>query len=334
MLTFQRLPLDAVDWQHLDSFADRTIFQTLPWLTFVARTQEAEPVVAALHDGTDTVGYFTGLIVNRYGCRILGSPFPGWTTSYMGFNLLPGISRRQALAVLADFAFRDLHCVHLELMDRRLAVEDGRSLGFDLRNGSGFEIDLCQTEDELFAAMTSACRRCIRKADKDGLIIEEANVVGFVDDYYAQLKDVFAKQNLVPTYPKERVQALIDCLYSTGMLLLLRACDQTGRCIATGIFPAMNDTMYFWGGASWRQFQILRPNEAIMWYAMRYWKARGVRRCDMGGAGEYKRKYGGSEICVPRFRKSRYRFIGRLRNAARQLVDTSQRIHGFLDTKR
>src|SRR6266852_8869466 len=109
MRTFQRLPVDAVDWAQLDSCPDRTIFQTLPWLTFVSRTQRAEPVVAALRDGTETLGYFTGLIVHKYGCKILGSPFPGWTTDYMGFNLLPGISRRQALAAFADFAFRDLH---------------------------------------------------------------------------------------------------------------------------------------------------------------------------------------------------------------------------------
>jgi hypothetical protein len=27
--------------------------------------------------------------------------------------------------------------------------------------------------------------------------------------------------------------------------------------------------MYFGGGASWRQHQILRPNEAIQWQAMK-----------------------------------------------------------------
>jgi CelD/BcsL family acetyltransferase involved in cellulose biosynthesis len=333
MLSFERLTLDAVDWEQLDSFPDRTIFQTLPWLTFVARTQQAEPVVAALRDGTDILGYFTGLIVKKCGCKILGSPFRGWSTSYMGLNLVPGISRRQALAALVDFAFRELHCVHLELMDRRLTGEDGNSLGFVERRYAGFEINLCLSEDELSAAMTSACRRCIRKSEKEGVIIEEAHDGEFADDYYAQLKDVFAKQRLIPTYNKERVHALIDCLHPSGMLLLLRARDDDGRCIASGIFPAMNDTMYFWGGASWRQYQILRPNEAIQWHAMQYWKARGIQHYDMGGGGEYKRKYGGREICVPWFRKSKYRFIASLRVAAQELVKTSQQISGFMDWK-
>src|SRR5919197_146454 len=104
------------------------------------------------------------------------------------------------------------------------------------------------------------------------------------------------------------------------MLLLLRARDATGRCIATGIFPAMNEMMYFWGGASWRDAQPLRPNELVQWYAVNYWKKRGIRRYDMGGGGEYKKKYGGTEIAVPWFRKSKYDTISSLRNLGQKVV--------------
>jgi CelD/BcsL family acetyltransferase involved in cellulose biosynthesis len=333
MLTFERIPLDAVDWKQLDSLPDRTAFQTQPWLTFVTRTQSAEPVVAALRDGSAAVGYFTGLIVQKHGFRILGSPFPGWTTAYMGFNLLPGISRRQALEALVPFAFDELSCIHLELMDRRLTVEDGSSLGFECQMLQGFEIDLTQSEEELFAAMKPDRREWVRKAQRRGVVVEEARDDGFVDDYYAQLQDVFAKQRLVPTYSKERVRALIDCLSPTGRLLRLRARDPGGTCVATVISVGMNDTVVAWGGASWRQYQTLHPNEPLQWYAIRYWKARGIRRYDMNGAGEYKRRYGGTEICVPWFRKSKYPLIAHLRLAAQHLVATRQRIGGLVGSR-
>jgi CelD/BcsL family acetyltransferase involved in cellulose biosynthesis len=334
MLSLKSLALDTVDWAELDRLPDRTIFQTRPWLEFVARTQRAEPAVAALQEDGRTCGYFTGLIVTRFGLRILGSPFKGWTTAYMGFNLLPGVCRRAAMAALIEFAFGELRCVHLELMDRHLTVENAACLGLDYYPLQGFEIDLAQSEDQLFSAMTGACRRCIRKAEREGVVIEEADDAGFVDDYYAQLQDVFAKQGLVPTYPKERVQALIDCLAPTGRLLLLRARAPDGRCIATGIFPAMNDTMLFWGGASWRADQHRRPNELIQWHAIRYWKARGIQHYDMGGGGEYKRKYGGQEICIPWLRRSRYQAVAHFRDTARRLARTSQRLSGCLGAKR
>lgn len=326
----QLLDINSVDWSLLSSFHDRTIFQTLPWLNFVAATHEAKPVVAALLESGVTAGFFTGWIVRKYGVRIMGSPFPGSATSYTGFNIQSGVSRARALEALTLFAFDNLGCLHLEVMDRHLSAEDGLGAGYSYSNFSSYEIDLTKDEDELLGAMDGACRRCIRKAGRAGITIEEAQDFAFADEYYAQLEDVFAKQRLVPTYPKRRVQALLEHLLPTGNLLLLRARDTGGKCIATGIFPALNDTFYFWGGASWRSGQILRPNEAIQWYAMRYWKERGIARYDMGGGGSYKEKYGCRPISVPWFRKSKYAILSRQRDNMKKLHKLLQRLLGRL----
>ena len=318
MLSLERLDLNSIDWQELDGFPDRNVYQTREWLEFTAGTQDAEPVVAALRRSGETVGFFTGLIVKRYGIRILGSPFRGWTTAYMGFNLRDGSLRRAAAEALLPFAFGPLRCMHLELRDRQLAIDDVEGLGFDHSPKTIFEVDLRSSEDEMLNRMTSACRRCIRKAEKVGVTIEEAHDLEFADEYYAQLRDVFAKQSLVPPYGADRVTELIRHLHPTGRLLLLRARDPEGKCIATGIFPAMNKAVYFWGGASWHQHQILRPNEAVMWYAMRYWKAQGIESFDLGGGAEYKRKYGGLEVPVPFFRISRFRALSGAREMAKK----------------
>ena len=274
--TFERLDVRGDDWfAKIDSKQAGTIYQTPAWLAFLSRTQHGELVVGALREGRETIGYFTGLIVRKLGLRILGSPFPGWSTDYMGFTLSAGVDPRQAVRALIKFAFQDLGCVHLEMMDRNLTVNDVGGLGVQYRVYRGFEIDLNRDEDELFSNLTSACRRCVRKAEKEGIVVEEARDLEFADEYYAQLKDVFAKQNLVPTYGIDRVRQLIAHVHPTGHLLMLRARDRLGRCIATGIFPHMNGVMYFWGGASWRQHQLLRPNEAIQWYAMKIGKQQG-----------------------------------------------------------
>lgn len=319
MLKLERLEFDRVDWPTIDAFADRLLFQTREWLDFVHRTQDAEPVVAALRDDErSVVGYFTGLIIRRFGVRILGSPFPGWTTSYMGFNLEDGVDRGEAAEALASFAFRDLRCLHLELKDRFLEPDDLEGRGFDQSPSVTFEVDLRPPEEEIFGRMTSACRRAIRKSEKEGVVVEEASGEEFADEYYTQLEDVFAKQSAVPTYDVSRIRELIRALHPTGRLLLLRARSAEGKAIATGIFPALNTTAYFWGGASWREHQIVRPNEAIFWHAMRYWRARGISVVDMGGGGDYKRKYGPVELNIPHFRKSRIPGLGTLRELARR----------------
>jgi CelD/BcsL family acetyltransferase involved in cellulose biosynthesis len=327
-MRLERIEPHEIDWQRMDAFADRNVFQTREWVQFVARTQNARIVVGALLDADRTVGYFTGLTFRRYGVPILGSPFPGWTTSYQGFNLEPGIPRREALRALPEFGFRSLGCFHIEGRDRLATVEDLAAVGAEHRPFTLFQIDLSRSEDELLDATTSACRRNIRKAERMGVVIEEASDLGFAADYADQLRDVFAKQSLVPSYGADRVRELIRSVHPTGRLLLLRARDPEGRCIATGIFPAMNGTMYFWGGASWREHQILRPNEALFWYAMRYWRARGMKEFDLGGGGEYKRKFGPVELSVPSFSLSRFRAIDRIRNLAAQTVSLRQRIAG------
>jgi hypothetical protein len=325
-LTLERIVVTGREWHRMDGFADREVFQTREWLEFLARTQHAEPVVAAVLDDGEHVGYFTGLIVRRFGIRILGSPFPGWTTESMGFNLTEGVDRRAAAAALVPFAFRALGCAHLELKDRRLESPDLQ--GFKTVLTHTFEVDLADEEEAIFARMSSACRRAVRRGEKVGVTVEEASGAAFADEYYEQLVQVFGRQSLAPSYGVERVRALVDCLEPTGRLLLLRARSREGLPIATGIFPAFNRTAYFWGGASIREHQVLRPNEAIFWHAMRYWRARGMTALDLCGGGDYKRRYGPRELRLPLFRRSRFPGLSVLREVARLAVEQRQALRG------
>jgi predicted N-acyltransferase len=248
---------------------------------------------------------------------------PGWTTGYMGFNLEPGVSRGDAAEALVRYAREELGCAQVELRDRDLAVQEPFAGRFSVDRFKSFEINMTRSEDEIFGAMTSSCRRAVRKSEKEGVVTEQAADLEFADDYYAQLVDVFAKQSLRPTYDLERVRALVKHLQPSGRLLLVRARSPEGKCIATGIFPALGRSMYFWGGASWREDQILRPNEAVFWFAIRYWKELGIEAFDMGGGGEYKRKYGGVEIEVPHLSWSRFRALKTMRGVVRQLRSPS-----------
>jgi hypothetical protein len=333
-MKFYPIEVKFADWKRLDGFADRTVFQTREWLQFIADSQNAAPVIAELREGGEVLGYFTGLTFSKFGMKILGSSFPGWTTPYIGFNLNPGISRYDALEALETFAWDDLKCLHLEVSDPYFKFEDGSSAGFKAESYASYRTDLTRSEEELFNAMESSCRRCIRKAEKSGLKIEEAHDLAFADEYYEQLKDVFAKQSLVPTYSIDRVRSLVRNLEGSGNLLLLRARNPEGKCIATGIYPGLNQIAEFWGNASFREHQDLRPNEACHWYAMRYWKHRGAAIFDWGGEGTYKEKYGCTPYRVPWFTKSRYQIVGALRNEARNMFARKQKFLGWLQGNR
>jgi hypothetical protein len=326
----RRLTDAEIPWGALDALPDRVVFQTREWLAFIAESQGAEPVVSEIRQAGELAGYFSGLIVRKLGLRILGSSFPGWTTPYIGFNVAPGHERSRMLEPVTRWAFQELGCVHVEMSDRLFVDEDARSPRFERSAYESYKSDLTSSEDALFARMDSACRRCIRKAEKSGVVVEEAHDAGFADEYYEQLKDVFAKQGKVPTYSAERPRILLKHVLPTGRLLALRARDPDGRCIATGIYPAMGDVAFFWGNASWRADQRWRPNEYLHWHALRYWKARGVKLFDWGGGGTYKEKYGVETHRVPWFCRSKYPLLTTVRNQARTMFYQSQHLVGRL----
>ena len=321
MLHFERLNVTLDDWDtRLKAFSDCTIFQTAAWLRFLENTQRGEVVLAALRDDHQTLGYFSGLIVRKCGISILGSPFHGWTTPYMGLTLSAMIPRSAALRALEEFAFERLRCLHLELMDRYVRREDLDGLNCDFQMYRRYEVDLAASEDALLGKMTRQCRQCIRKATRCGVVIEEATDLSFADEYYDQLRAVYGRQGLRPFYDLQRVRELICILQPAGSLLLLRARAPEGTSIATSISVGAHSTAYLWGKANYPNYRLLRPNELLMWYAMRYWERRGIRTLDMGGLGQFNRKFGGYEIAVPWLRVSRSPLVAYSRVGAEAVV--------------
>jgi hypothetical protein len=317
-MRFERVDQTSRDWDAVLASLPGPRFCHRPeWLEFLQQSQRGEPVAAVLWDGGNIVGAFAGLVVTKFGVRILGSPFPGWTSPYMGLAVRDGVVLRDAVGALVPFAFRDLRCAHLELMDRHLTLNDLDGLRFRYRAFSSWEVDVHRNEAELIGSFSRACRTQIRRAIRNGLVVEEALDAQFVDDYYSQLSSVFARQQLVPTYPKDRVHQLIDAVRPTGQLLLLRVRTADGRPAATGIFHALDgQRIYAWGLASSPHLRDSHPNELLVFHALNWSRDRGFKTLDLAGSGDYKKKYHPRPILVPWVQMSKHPVISSLRTAA------------------
>jgi CelD/BcsL family acetyltransferase involved in cellulose biosynthesis len=326
-VTLQRIPYDAAAWDAiLATRTDALVFHTPGWLAFLSDTQGAEPVLAAVRADGRTVGHFVGAIVQRFSIRILGSPLRGWGTPYMGFLLDDDADRPAAARALLEFAFRDLGCMHVELVDRRLDGERMTGTGFAIETPPTFIVDIGAAEDEILRRMQAKTRQYIRKAAREGLRAEVATDPAFVDEYEAQLRTVFALQGLVPTYGADRVKALVRCLEPGGQVLRLRILNSDGVCLATGISVGFSQDAYSWGAASDRTAATTHATQLLWWEAFRHWHARGAVRFDMGGAGDYKAAYGGVPVVEYRFFRSRLPGLRTARAAYRRLVRLRQRI--------
>ena len=294
-------------WDRLNDFHGANVFHTRSWINFIADVKGAEPVVAEVQSDGQSRGYFTGLITKKYGLKILGSPFRGWGIYFMGFNLNPDVSYREVLQAFPKFAFDELKCNYLEITGSNLHRDEWKGLPYHVEQLQWFFLDLTRSEAELFANMKDkSCRRSIRRAEKKGVVIEETTDPVFADEFYAQFQDVMAKHSIAPTFSLDFVCQMIEHLLPTGNILLLRARNSEGVCIATKILLVFNKVAVGWGGASWRQYQDLNPNELISWYAMKKLKGMGVEVLHLGeGAEQFKRKLGSCETQVFRLMKPR-----------------------------
>jgi hypothetical protein len=319
VVLFKTVDIADIDWAALDQYADRTCSQRKSWIDYLIRIGAGTPVFARLEDGGKEMGWFTGMRRRYYGVPVLGSPLPGWNTAFMGLNLVPGVPRKDALVALSRYAFLSQKCVYVEISDVVTDTDSARAAGFVTAPSTGYVSDLSLSEDELLARMTSACRRCIKKATREGVIVEEASPEGFAAEFHEQLTNVFAHQGRGPTYSRERVEALVDCVYPSGDLLLLRARTREGQSIATAVFCGFGYYSSFWGNGSIRDMLHLRPNQVIHWYAMRYWKARGVRYHAWGGGGSYKESYGPEPLQYLRSYKGAVPGLAQIRQPAAKL---------------
>lgn len=307
MYKIEEVKLSSINKDEFNNFADKSIFTTVEWIKFVEEDSVAEPVTLRILKDDTFIGYFSALMVKKFGIKIIASPFSGWSTCFMGFDMAGG-QRIDIIRDLSNHLFKTFNCSYIEIIDRAISVDQARALGLEYASVSTLELEINKSDEELFKGFETDCRNYIRQFERRGASLEKAIPNDdFAEEYYEQLKDVFAKQGMVPTYSVDKVKRLLKHLSKTDMLLCLRVRSPEGLSIGTSIFLGYNNKFFFWGGASLRPYQRYRPNEYMIWYAIKYWRDRGCSIFDMVGVRKYKKKFGPSEkkyakLIIPKYK--------------------------------
>ena len=330
--TVTEIAKEALDIQEYESLPGKSVFTTMEWLEFIQEDSQVAPLFLRITRGETLVGYFTAMIQKSYGFRIIASPFAGWSTCYMGFDLVdPSVNKLDLIPCVTEYLFKVKKAHLIEIVDRDISVEDAQARGYRTGISDTLELEIDRTDEELFKVFKTDCRNFIRQFERRGAALEYAEPDDtFAQEYYTQLQDVFAKQGLVPTYSLEKDKCLLRHLRQSGNVLCLRVRDPEGNCIATSIFPGYNGKFFFWGGASYRSGQHYRPNEYMLWTAIRYWREKGFTMFDMVGVRDYKRKFGSHEVQYAHISLARSKIVFWLRDSAKNAFFFMLRIKGKL----
>lgn len=330
MYKINEINLDILESIKKNNKFEDNIFMTKEWLSFLESNGKGKSIILEISKDKKVIGLFIGLIFKKFGFRILGSPFEGWATCNMGFLANQDINKIELIDYIKEYAFKNLKCTHLEIVDNSLNYSEFSKYKYKCLPQKTYILDIDKTDEELLKSFKANGRKCIRQFERRGATIEKVNPSEeFGNEYYEQLIDVFKKQNLKPNYDRKKV---LDLMYAfkdkPNELLCLKVCDPDGKCIATSIFPGDKSRCYFWGGASLREYQNYRPNEYMMWYAIKYWRQKGAKKMDMVGIRSYKEKFGPILEIYPRVIISKHFVFIMMRNMAKKTIQIYRKSRG------
>lgn len=304
------------DWNCIiKRYETKTLFHEAAWLDHISSIHpEGRIEYFRIAEGSNTLGYLCGLRFRKFLLSVFGSPLRGTGTNYMGPIVNRGVDQAKLVqAILEEFKKNGI--AHLEFSNDWLESGVMKAQGFNVHHSVTHICPLPDNEEAAWGLLRSTCRNRIRKAEKNGLVVEMTDDPSIVDHFYSQYKEVYGKQGLAVGYDIDRPRSLFNALMPADRIFPLWV-KHKGEVIAAGFFPHDERCVYFWGAASWLKYHPLCPNEILHWTVTKLAIARHIPLYNMcGGTSQFKDKFGGSDVPYVTYTRSFLPFL----EAARKL---------------
>lgn len=141
-------------------------------------------------------------------------------------------------------------------------------------------LDLSPGEEEVLGRLRKSTRRNIRKAIKEGVEIEVATSPEAVDEFY-RLNCMTRRRHGLPPQPHAFFRQIYKHVISENAGIVVLA-SHGGKSIAGAMYFHMGEKAYFKYGASVVEYQRLRPNNLVMWEAIKWYARQGYKNLCLG----------------------------------------------------
>ena len=176
-------------------------------------------------------------------------------------------------------------------------------------------LPLSQQEDEMYRQLRSSNKRNIKKAQKARVEISVNTSFESVEDFYT-LNCLTRKHHGLPPQPFKFFKNIFRYLISKNQGLVVLAHHEQ-KLIAGAVFLNFGNCATYKYGASHRNSLALRPNNLIMWEAIKWYGRRGFKEFDLGrsepdnrGLNQFKNGWGATvhQIAYYRYDPERQTF--------------------------
>lgn len=218
---------------------------------------------------------------------------------------------KEDIAILLSYIREDLEQKSIYIETRNFNdysdwKEAFESAGFTYQPHLNFHFD-CTDREAMFARLSETRKRQIHKAQKNGVVIEEAQTEQEIADWYAILLDLYRRKVKTPLFPLFFFLAFFR--QKRGIYLLVKT---EGKVIGGIMCPIKEEQcIYEWFVCGMdTQYKAFSPSVMATWAAMEYANTHHLARFDIMGAGEpgvpygvrdFKAEFGGKLVEHGRF---------------------------------
>jgi len=275
-------PRTAPEWDaFVKSHPEATVFHTSGWARVILDTYRYKPLyhVARGEGGTLRAAVplmqVDGLLTHR---RLVGLPFSDTCAPL----LADGPEGCELMDQLKS-AGEQHGAGHVQVRGRGGAATE--SAGFTA--GTTFFqhiIPILPHAEEMEKRLHSSARRAIRKAEKEGITVRISTNPADMRHFYRLMVMTRKKHGLLPQ-PWRFFKNIQKYMMDTGAGYLLLA-EHGGKPIAGDLLLKFRDQMVYKFNASDPRHLHLRPNNVLLWQAMRLSASLGCKTLDLGRCDE------------------------------------------------
>jgi hypothetical protein len=326
-------PEELADWDILvRRFANHRITHTTAWIRSLEASGFGRPRFLILEEKGDIVGCLPGLVADVGPLRLFGSPPPASQTVSMGPAFDEHrVSTPELMDVVVPYLEQRLGVHHMEIMSPDLDPGAMLTLGFRGEPWPTYRAQLFPgNEARVLKGLKVSARRNVVRGRKLGLEVRFERDESFVDEHYAQLKEVYVRGGHAINFGRQRVLECFRRTRDAGSLLAVSVYLPDGHTsIATGMFTIEGTELLLWTWAHRAEFRWYRATELMTWTVMQRALAAGCESFDLMGLGDFKTKFG-AELDDRKYRwvRSRYRWLGQMRDLAARGMHWQQALRG------
>jgi hypothetical protein len=170
-------------------------------------------------------------------------------------------------------------------------------------NYYGHNLDITQGEERLYANLRNSTRRNIKRAAKEGVQVKICTSLEAIGEFY-RLNCITRKGHGLPPQPYCFFETIYNYIIKKELGFIVLATYQE-KTIAGAMYFHFGDKAIYKYGASDKRYQHLRPNNLVMWEAIKWYSKNGFHSFSFGrtepnagGQRQFKTGWGTSETII------------------------------------